>query len=910
MPLRLSFRRLSVFQQPLLFVAAAFIGGMLVARAWAVSLAAWMAIAAFCWMAALAGIRLKSWGAVVVVLLLTGSFAAGGGLWLLNRAGVGGDRVRRLVERGELKLDEPVEVWGRLNLSPELAPDRIYLSLEVERIAVFGREEPAAGLIQLVVPFNDYESRVEYDRLALDYGMRVRLWCYLSNRRGYRNPGAPDFDEILEDHGYDATGWVKSPLLIEPVGAGRRSLLLSTLYRLRGRALTAVLRDLRQPAAGILAASLFGNRYFLARDTAERFRAGGTFHLLVISGLHVALIALAALWIVKLLVRSRWIQFAAVLVLVWGYTLMVGAEPSITRAAVMLSLALIGQSIFRVSHGPNLLAASALALLAWQPRDLFNPAFQLSFLTVLMVVVIIGPLYLRFKRIGQWRPSALTPYPPRVPSPIRRGAEILFWNEAAFRREMKESRIRYRLDKSRLARRLGRWRVQAPLAWIVLTILTTTAVQVGLLPLMISRFHRISIISPITNVIESALLFALMVGGALYLMVRAVLGELASKLAPAVNALGLLTVKSCDSLRAWRHASWRVPDLAPSLGWAWVCYWGAVLVLMILIDEWNPFRRGDEPGAAGRRAIGRWMVLIASCTLVVLGGLSAVSPFQHRYERGRLSITFLDVGQGDAMLIDFPRGASLMLDAGGHPSFSARSESGEDEEPFVEDRLGIAEAAVMPFLWSRGIRRLDWILASHGDTDHVEGFGGIVESFEIGGALKGPGAASPNLFERTIAGSRLPVRVLTRGDAFEIDGARVEVLAPFPEARGFKRSSNNDSVVLKITFGERRFLLTGDIEKETEGLLMAAGTDLRADVLKVAHHGSRTSSTAEFMKRVQPSHVVISVANPSPYRHPHPEVIERLRQWTREIWKTSDCGAITISTDGRELRTETFVKCR
>src|SRR5262245_29591766 len=114
MSLRLSFRRLSVFQQPLLFTAAAFIGGMLVAAAWVISLFWWAILAALLWMAALAGIWLRGRGEVVVVLLLTGSFAAGGGLWVLNQAAIGEDRVRRLIERGELKLDEPIEVWGRL----------------------------------------------------------------------------------------------------------------------------------------------------------------------------------------------------------------------------------------------------------------------------------------------------------------------------------------------------------------------------------------------------------------------------------------------------------------------------------------------------------------------------------------------------------------------------------------------------------------------------------------------------------------------------------------------------------------------------------------------------------------------------------------------------------------------------
>jgi competence protein ComEC len=122
-------------------------------------------------------------------------------------------------------------------------------------------------------------------------------------------------------------------------------------------------------------------------------------------------------------------------------------------------------------------------------------------------------------------------------------------------------------------------------------------------------------------------------------------------------------------------------------------------------------------------------------------------------------------------------------------------------------------------------------------------------------------------------------------------------------------SENNESMVLRITFGARSFLLTGDIEKDAEARLVGSESDLRADVLKVAHHGSKTSSTLGFLEKVNPRHAVISVARPSPFGHPHPEALARLRTTGARIWRTSECGAITISTDGADLRVETFVKC-
>jgi competence protein ComEC len=150
---------------------------------------------------------------------------------------------------------------------------------------------------------------------------------------------------------------------------------------------------------------------------------------------------------------------------------------------------------------------------------------------------------------------------------------------------------------------------------------------------------------------------------------------------------------------------------------------------------------------------------------------------------------------------------------------------------------------------------------------------------------------------------------LKRGDDFAIDGARIEVLSPPTETEAALISENDQSLVLRVSFGNRSFLLTGDIEREAEEMLVAGGADLRTDVLKVAHHGSKTSSTVEFLERVKPQHAVISVAKLSPFGHPHAEALSRLQTTDARIWRTSECGAITISTDGNDLRVETFVKC-
>jgi competence protein ComEC len=915
MPRRLSFTRLGLAQQPLVFLTIAFLGGLLWAARYGIPVRLWLSALALFWVICAACLWSKRASRLVTALLLCGCFAGGGALWALNEASVDNQRVRRIFERGELRVDESCEVWGTLDAMPELAPDRLYLSLAVERVATLGKEQAASGGVWLVVPFREEQTRRDYDELRLDYGAHVRVLAYLSNRGGYRNPGAPQFDELLEYRGYDASGWVKSPLLIEPLGLGQRNGLLWRLYRWRAQALAVILRSFKQPAAGILAAALLGNRNFLARDTAQTFREGGTFHLLVISGLHVALLAGVLLWLTRWLKWESVWQYTLVITLLWAYGLMVGAQPSIMRAVVMIKLALVGQLLFRTALGANTLAASALVLLSWQPRDLFNPAFQLSFLTVLAIVALAAPVYQRMRQIGVWQPTATTPYPPRAPRIVRWLGEVLFWDEREFQLEKLQAHLHYRLVKAQAARWLNYSRLQTALAWIMTTVFSTMCVQFALLPLMIVYFHRFSLVSPVTNVVEGVLVFVLMVAGALYLVVYAGSAWLAAWLNPLVSWLGKATVEAGRPPLAWPLASVRVPDWGLGAAWVYAAYFALILLAVLLINEWNPLRKGDDALAARRKWLGRLGGAFAMGGIICLGWLLIAHPFSHRFERGRLSVTFLDVGQGDAIFISFPQGRTMLLDSGGRLGYALKEKLAgleSNDDIFIEDRIGIGEAAVLPFLWQLGLKRLDYIAATHGDSDHTEGFGEVAHALGVGEALTGlaPTSDKPfDFFTRAVREHGLPLRVVVRGAELMIDGVKLSVLSPFGKADAVKLSDNNTSLVLRLTFGKRVFLLTGDIEKEAEAQLLAVQEDLRADVLKVAHHGSRTSTTAEFVVKVEPMHAVISAADPSPFGHPHPEVVARLRAAGARLWQTSQCGAITFTTDGEDLLVKTFVEC-
>ena len=207
------------------------------------------------------------------------------------------------------------------------------------------------------------------------------------------------------------------------------------------------------------------------------------------------------------------------------------------------------------------------------------------------------------------------------------------------------------------------------------------------------------------------------------------------------------------------------------------------------------------------------------------------------------------------------------------------------------------------------------MLATHADADHIDGLNDILKSFGARAALVGRAPPVDEEFARfalTARDAGVPVYAVARGDRLRFGAVEVDVLWPPPvEARageGRAASANDDSVVLRLRYGRRTFLLTGDIESRTERTLLAAREDLRADALKVAHHGSRTSSTDAFVAATRPALAVVSVGRDSPYGHPHPEVLARWQAAGAQVFTTGERGMVTVSTDGDDLKVETFVR--
>jgi competence protein ComEC len=910
-------------EYPLVVLAAAYASGVLLARladappSACVSLAALTSASAF-----LAAFKRSKATARLVVL----AFACAGAALssVETKVSAGETRLRGLYESGRIASGEPVELTGVLERAPEMTPDGLLLSLRVEAVRHKSVETSCDGRVELFAPVREARAAHTYESLELRRGARMRAAAALTRAERYRNPGVRPFVEYLDVRDVDARGTLKSALLVERLDDAAVLLPLALLDSWRAALVRKADANFSPDAAGVFKAAVLGNRFGLSREAAERFREGGTIHALVISGLHIAFVGGLVWAVARRLTHRPAVRWAASVACVWAYTLGVGAEPSVVRAALTFTLAALAPALGRRSGALNATGGAALALLIWRPANIFDPSFQLTFLSVLAVLACALPLVSNLKAVGGWRPARATPYPPACPRWFRALAEMLYWRERAWRRETTRASHSYELYKTPFASRLERSRLQPILRFAFGAVLLTTAVQLVLLPPQVIYFHRLSLASLVLNLFAGALLVA----QAFAALAALTAGELSTTLAaPLIRLTELSThllIHGVDPFTRAGVASLRLPAYAGAASAVYALHYAPLFLLARALLRWRPLAepprarmfeggavraRVDEEELAKHRAAvrGRRVLKAAGWMSVTTVFIIVAHPFSAPRPDGRLRVDFLDVGQGDAALVTMPDGSTLLVDGGGRPRFGTPRADETDEEEFEPDARGVGDAAVSEYLWWRGLSRLDYLLATHAHADHLDGLNDILKNFGTRAALVGRSPHGDEEFARFTSNARdagVPVYVVRRGDRLRFGAVEVDVLWPPPGAD----SANDDSVVLRLRYGRRTFLLTGDIESRTERALVAAGERLHSDVLKAAHHGSRTSSTDAFVAATRPAFAVISVGRDSPYGHPHPEVLRRWRDIGTQVLTTGERGMITVSTDGEDLKIETFVR--
>ncbi|MCY7377577.1 MAG: ComEC/Rec2 family competence protein [Pyrinomonadaceae bacterium] len=893
---------------PLFWLAICFAFGIVAANFLSFGWLVYSAIGTLSAVSTIAFIKQK-----FVPIFLFVAFAALGALYFqVGNQTVAPNRVKKIYDENRINSGDPIEIEGVLQSAPELAVGGFFLTLKTEKAIYKTVETEISGSVRLFAAAPDEQIKGEYEFLNLNYGSRIRVACRLRRENSFLNAGVISQTEILDGQGIDATAIIKSPLLVEKIGEAETFVPLRWIYRTRQK-LTIDFRDnFNVSTSGVLIASLLGNDNFLDKRTAEVFRDGGTFHVLVISGLHITFIGGLTLLFIQFFTNKRLWQFVIANLFLWSYALAGGANVPVVRATIMFTILLFSQVIYRNGTLLNALGLCGLILLAWRPNDVFTPSFQLTFASVGAIILTAFPLIEKLRLIGSWSPSVENPFPPKVPVWLKRFCEMFYWREQVWEIEVSRQLWTVKLFKSPYLKWLEAKNLQTVFRYIFEAMLVSLIVQAWLLPLSTIYFHRFSWLSVFLNLWVGVVIALESFAAIFAVFLVNVSGALALPFVKITEMLNWLLVAVPNFFTENSQASVRIPHYSGAMKAVYILYFAPLIYSVFALNGWKPFALNSKFQISNFKIFAPPKLRFAAFGFLSLLILIVFHPFSAPTADGRLHIDFLDVGQGDSALLTFPNGETLLVDGGGRINFNrfaVQSEYEDEPEIFAPDAPNIGEMVVSNFLWAKGYSQIDYILATHADADHIQGLSDIAENFRVRTAIFARTPLKNAEFaalDKILQKRGIESAIVSRGDVLTFDDVKVEVLYPEKEANAEAVSNNNHSLVLRIDFGMRKFLLTGDIEKEAEKDLLNAPEFLAADVIKVAHHGSRTSSIAEFVNASKARLAIIPVGRKSPFGHPHSEVVERWKTAGAKVLTTGDNGTISVSTDGKDLQLKTF----
>jgi competence protein ComEC len=608
--------------------------------------------------------------------------------------------------------------------------------------------------------------------------------------------------------------------------------------------------------AAMLRAMLAGDRTSLTPSLKAGFERTGTFHLFVVSGLHVALLAGALLWMLRRVRLRDGFAIPLTLAMTTLFAVLTGFGEPIQRALLMTAAYLLARLLGRRTTSLQALGIAAVVALAVDPRALFGASFQMTFLVIFAMAALATPLRERSYAPFAWALRNLS----SLDLDIYMAPRL-----AAFR-------VRLRLWNAVLAD-LGLPASTLPLA-LRFAFIACDALLFGVvteccmaLPMAVF-FHRTTVWALPVNIVAMPLV-GMLLAAAIAAFVLLLLSPWAALPAFALTALGLHAMRFVVDLASRAAgADLRVPSPAPIAL--------ALAGCLLLCACWALRER--------QRALA-----IAGACAVVLAPLLALWPAMPLLHRDRLEVTALDVGQGDSLLVVTPDGHTLLVDAGGPVGGSV-----------APSNWDVGEDVVAPYLWSRRIRRLDVVLLTHAHSDHMGGMPAVLRDLrprELWLSIN-PGE-SPALHalenEATTLGIR--IRHLHAGNDLEFGGLPVRVLAPEPGYTNPAAPLNNDSLVAELRYGTSRVLLEGDAEASSEADMLADGRLAPVTLLKVGHHGSKTSTTPGFLAAIHPQDAVISVGRHNTFGHPRFDVLATLEAAHVHTYRTDRDGAMTFLLD-------------
>jgi len=698
--------------------------------------------------------------------------------------------------------------------APRVKGEGVQFVLNAVALASAGRMQAVNGGVMVYGRVNKCDTTV---LSSLSYGSRLYLVGELAGIGSVRNPGEFDFSRYFLLNGICAKFY---PTRIDPLSLGskpERDIQAMLVYPVRRSVSERLERFIGGEEAQFLKGLLIGERSDISADVKNAFINSGVLHIIAVSGLHVVVVVFIIFMLLRILRVGEKTRIIITCLFLFYYIFLTGAAASVARSVIMAALFMCAGLLERRSDIYNTLGFSAMLLVLFDAKQLFQPGFQLSFVAVFSLVYLYPKVY-GLKRY----------LPPR-------------------------------LRNSRIA---------LPL---IAAVSVSVAAGIGTLPFTSLYFGKISVVSFLANVIVVPLSNVILALGMFMIGLSYIWSPLAGVYAECTSLLTWLLLRCVQFLGSVPFA---YVESRFSLIWSIIFY----AFVSVLIN----FRRKDL----------RKYILLGS---LVLLNIWLFSDLLTPYRMGALRVTFLDVGQGDSALLEFPDGETILVDAG--------------------PRTQVSDAGarfILPYLKYRGVKRLSALVITHLHNDHIGGVPYLLRNFKVGEIIQtGSNVKSQGYTEclRMADSLSIPRTFKKAGDKVPVaENIRVYVLNPpgvFINSGGVTRKAihpggeNNMSLVLKVCYGKTSLYLPGDAEREVnERIASSYGSFASSGVYKLGHHGSSNGWHRKLYSLIKPEFSVISVGARNKFGHPSPEVIEELSRCGSSYYRTDERGAVVLESDG------------
>lgn len=826
-----------------------------------------------------------------ILFVLVGFAVAGATASFMFEARFPPNHVRYLESSG-INLADPMGMEGILVSKP--FPTRYGIqfdlgasSIEVKSAVNRNERFPSTGTIRVRLEASGGAGAWSaINALHLQRGDRIRALIRLQKPRIYQNPGSFDYRhwmQSMEDVYW--LGTIKGPQGLKKKTDNRRPGISRLLDEAHGR-LTGSIDALYPPWSGgrrdgaVLKAMLLGERASLDSDTIENFRKTGLYHLLVIAGLHIGLLALIAAFLLRWTRLGQTWRITLLLAFLLLYALLVEQRAPTLRALLVIFLYLAARLLYRDHGAMNAIGLAALILLLDRPVWLFETGFEFSFAAALLIAGLAVPALM----------LTTEPYRRALGRIEQEGLDIIFMpSQAQFRLDLRGliSGLHDRIGFAKRHPAITSFAVTSPFRlglWAGNMLLFSAILQVGLLLPMAITFHRVAIAGIGLNALAIPAMVLLLAVAIPTVLLGAIAPALAAWPAKLVHFIlgGLFALTDLSSLPAW--LSFRVPEPPRWVAWGFV-----ISVIMAALT-------------LGRKTRLFWTSLAG---LLFFAALLSLHPFAPRIPSGVLEVTTLDCGGGDAIFVVLPDQTTLLLDAGGSRS------QGVSAGAFHARRWDPGEEIVSPYLWSRGIDRIDVLALTDSRGERLGGLGSVVRNFHVGEFWHGktPFTDSYRDLLEEVGQHGVRTREVAAGDRFERGVTSISILwppqDPAPESAARSKSYDN-SLVLRVSSGEASVLLSGGMSEKIEQALLLSGSLLKSHTMGIPVYQPRTSSASEFLERVSPRVALVSDEAGDRLKPGSLDVLARLRTGGAQVFGTDIRGAVTVEMHGDSISVHTY----